>query len=54
MLKFKARLTARDDLVDPKYINRDQLNASAVYSETFRWSPGRTLTPSATTSSPTS
>ena len=33
LLKFKARLTARGDLVDPTYTNKDQLNAPTVDPE---------------------
>ena len=36
LLKFKARLTARGDLVDPTHINPDQLNAPTIDPEAVR------------------
>ncbi len=36
LLKFKARLTARGDLVDPSRINPDQLNAPTIDPEMVR------------------
>ena len=36
LLKFKARLTARGDLVDPSRINPDQLNAPTIDPECVR------------------
>jgi hypothetical protein len=36
LLKFKARLTARGDLVDPSRINPDQLNAPTIDPEVVR------------------
>ena len=36
LLKFKARLTARGDLVDPAHINPDQLNAPTIDPEAVR------------------